>query len=242
MASRSGVGPAKAGEIPALSRNGDALSGDEPGRLSCTGETCPRRKGGSLDTAVWCRSGRTSSSATRWRMTTCSSALGGRSLRCAPCSVCWLRRAAAPRSLRPRPAPRRPARSRSPSRRPTARCGSGRAPRHRVAVADGDRDAVRHRRREPGEGRRQVLRLSRGRTPDGSRRAGAQRRGHRVVPSRPRGRGGRQHRAHRAARDLGHPGPLPSPCRRRSPTPMPSTASSERPPAMCRRQKQRPPV
>src|SRR6266487_4601244 len=39
--------------------------GDEPGRLSCAGETCPRRKGGSLDAIVSHGSGRTPSSPAR---------------------------------------------------------------------------------------------------------------------------------------------------------------------------------
>ena len=37
---------------------------------------------------------------------------------------------------------------------------------HRVAVADGDRDALRHRRRRPGRGRRRPVRLPRGRADD----------------------------------------------------------------------------
>src|SRR5262249_24860561 len=49
--------------------NGDApRRGDEPGRLSCAGETCPRRKGGSLDAFVSRGSGRTPYPA-RQRMT-----------------------------------------------------------------------------------------------------------------------------------------------------------------------------
>src|SRR5437660_294143 len=43
--------------------------GDEPGRLSCAGETCPRRKGGSLDAFVSHGSGRTPSSPARPGMT-----------------------------------------------------------------------------------------------------------------------------------------------------------------------------
>src|SRR6516164_10456906 len=42
--------------------------GDEPGRLSCAGETCPRRKGGSLDAFVSHGSGRTPSSPAQRRM------------------------------------------------------------------------------------------------------------------------------------------------------------------------------
>jgi hypothetical protein len=49
---QGGSGASEAGEIPALSRNGDAPQGDEPGRLSCVGETCPRSKGGSLGTFI----------------------------------------------------------------------------------------------------------------------------------------------------------------------------------------------
>ncbi len=46
------------------------------------------------------------------------------------------------------------------SRPPTASVtDQGASRRHRVAVADGDRDAVRHRGRQPGQGGRQVLRL-----------------------------------------------------------------------------------
>lgn len=39
---------AKSGEIPELSRNGDAPFGDEPGRLLCVDVIGPRRKDGSF--------------------------------------------------------------------------------------------------------------------------------------------------------------------------------------------------
>ena len=73
----------------------------------------------------------------------------------------------------------------------------GAARRHRLAVADGDRDAVCHRRREPGEGGRQVLGLPQEGAAHDPRRPVAERRGHRVVPARPRRGPRRQQRAHR---------------------------------------------
>ncbi len=80
---RSGASSAKTGENPALfpQRYCSRLGG-EPGRLTCIYVTSPRRKGGSFDVPIGRRSGRTSSSANRWRMNKCS--------RCSvPCSS-WL--------------------------------------------------------------------------------------------------------------------------------------------------------
>ena len=121
-----------------------------------------------MDTTVGCRSGRTSSSATRWRMTTCSSARSEGCWRCAPGSALAVLAACGSS-----PTPATAATLVGDRLVPDLDLGGqrhgadqGTPPCHRVAVTDGDRDALRHRGREPGEGRRQVLRLSPGSTPN----------------------------------------------------------------------------
>ena len=90
--------------------------------------------------------------------------------------------------------------------------GRGRAGRpvpqaHRVAVTDRDRDAVRHRRRRPGGGRRQQLQLP-GRGPqDRALGLPAERRGHRRLPARPGGLLRRPRGAEGRPRQAEHPGP-----------------------------------
>ncbi len=54
--------PSEAGEIPALSRNGDASPEDEPGRLAYANDLSSEE--GRLVPMPWRRSGRTSSSST----------------------------------------------------------------------------------------------------------------------------------------------------------------------------------
>ena len=57
---------------------------------------------------------------------------------------------------------------------------------HRLAVADGDRVALRDRRRQAGRRGRRPVRLPEGRAEDVALRLHAERRGHRRVPARPR--------------------------------------------------------
>ena len=90
-------------------------------------------------------------------------------------AACRLRRARPPRRLLQQH-PERLGRAPRARRTGRSRCRSSaangtvqikaRAACHRLAVADRDRDALRHRRREPGEGGRQVLGL-----PEAARRA-----------------------------------------------------------------------
>jgi hypothetical protein len=65
---RGGTVAAKSGENPVLSRNGEAPSGDESGRLPPCRDTSPRRKGGSCEGSIASSQELSSSSAAMRRM------------------------------------------------------------------------------------------------------------------------------------------------------------------------------